>query len=429
MKKIIILASLVWAQTAVCNTSELSLKQATDLMFSSNPNVEAAEAEYVQAKMAAIQAGSGVLPRIALSSAWSKIEDLGDAPPNVPVTSSTGDESQSHNLVVSQTLFAGGSKVAAAFSGLDAARAAGERHKSAIAGLYYDLKTAYLNLIVSRELLSISTESVEFSKRQLSRSMQQEELGASSRIDRLFMENSLAQAMIQQEDLMLAAQSAQFALETMLDQNLSSDCVLDPIESLDIGNYVTQTNRPELKSTPAYASAYWNSKSADWNKLTSSGSIFLPNISANMSWANYHSGPFKYNSDFNNRTIGLSFSWTLFQGGSGASRSWSAWKAAEVAKANLKSAKLSTSASLNVLDRQHESALRKLDLAAQSVEIASENLSLLEQKHDLGLIAVTDLLAGELNLRQDRGKMIQARADLLKATWAIDKSYGYWPED
>jgi len=400
-----------------------------------HPRALTAKAELKGARAEFVSSFSGLLPRATLSSARSRYIDAGEVPEGAWQPSySRGDEVRSYSLSLNQTLFGGGSGISGAAAGYSGLRAARERYRAALAELCSEVRNTYLDWRVAGEESAIARSGREFADRQLQRARQQEELGLASRVDRLFFENSLAQAEIRLEDALIGTATARRSLESFMQMELAPGILPQAVEDLLDGAGLGEAgtagedlagDAPE-SAFPAVETARWQARGARWSALAASGSL-LPRLSASLNWTNSHSDLFTYDRRFTNRTVGLSLSWNLFRGGGGLADSWAAWSTRRSLERMLQSTRLSLRSEWRVAGERLAGASRKVDLAERSWRIASRNLELLDQKYSLGLIDATDLLDGEQRLREARGALLAARAGLLRAHWAREALLGRYP--
>jgi outer membrane protein TolC len=410
----LLLAGPVGAQApAAADTLRLALVEAQ--VLADHPRARAVEADRSRARSALAGTHAGLLPRATLASNWSRYEGVGDFSAQAGIR--PGDESQTHSVVLSQTLFAGGRSLGQAGAGWNTWRAAQAAHREALAELRYEVRAAYLDWLAAREALAIAEGALAFAARQLERAVQQEELGAGSRIDRLFFENSRAQVEIQLESAAVRETTARLELEALLQRPLAPQQALEPLEGLVAGARAAATPKPwPADQLPALAGLRHSWLASRWNRLASGGSV-LPTLSATLSWSNRDSEAFGYRQEANDRLVGLSLSWTLFQGFSGASAVLVAGAQERRARAGYENARLSSEAAWQSLERSLQAAARQAELAELSVTVSRENLALLEQRRELGLAAVVDLLQADLDLRRAQGSLVEARAAWLKALW------------
>ncbi|MDP2360570.1 MAG: TolC family protein [bacterium] len=396
----------------------LDLAGAERELLAGHPRALAAAEELARARSAAWAGWSGLLPRADLSSNWTRYE----AVPAGGVWRED-DETQRHVLALSQPLFAGGRLAAGAAAGSAGLKAARERHRAALAQLVYDLRAAWVDWLAARELLQIAQAGEEFAQRQLQRALQQEEQGVASRIDRLFIENSLALAGLQREDALTTELTARLRLEALLRTELSSEAELEDLARLLAGLGAPPAEAGE--ASPELASLRWDMRQAAWQGVATAGSLW-PTLSAGLTWSNEGSDPFTYDSRHTTRTVGLSLSWNIFRGGANSLASLGALATARRARHLLDAGELGLHVEQETLGRQEEAQRRKLELAERSRAISRENLGLLEQKYGLGMVPVTDLLQGEQNLRGAHGGLVQAQSALLKAHWSRERLAGRW---
>lgn len=387
-----------------------------------HPRATAAEAALGRARAQWVSSHAGLLPKASLTSSWSRTEGVGDLSALAGVQE--GDERQTHSLALTQTLFAGGRSLGAAGAGWAAWGAAKRAHDAALAQLAYDARAACVDWQAALESLEIARDAEAFALRQLEQARQQEELGAGSRIDRLFFENGLAQARIRLEGAAVAELRARGDLEALLQRPLDDG---EPARSLEelVAERVGE-GAPEdwpADELPALAGLRLGWSASRWSLLSSGGSV-LPTLSAGLTWSNSGSDPFTYQSEHTDRLFGLTLSWPLFQGFSGAAAVASASAGLRQARAVYENGRFESRSAWSTQERALTAAARQAELAERSLAVAAENLSLLEQRRDLGLADATDLLQAELNLRSAKGSLVEARAAWLKALWAREALKG-----
>lgn len=405
--------------SGLAGAAELRLDDLLDQVLSAHPEAEAIRLSQSGARAGAWSSLSGALPQASYSAGWTRYEAIGAA--NLGGTLQEGDELQSHTLTLTQPLFAPG-RFGAALGGWHALQMARQRELSQLAGLAYTVKAAYVEWASAKALHRVAASSMEFAERQLARARQMEEVGSYSRIDRLFIENSEAQARIQLERAILSESATRHELERLLGSPIDPDDTAQDLASLELA---AQGENLALRELPEWRILKEQLGISRGALLSASGSS-LPTLSGFLSWSNAGSDPFTYDADYTNRTIGVSLSWSLFRSGGNLADGWAAWQAARSARRQLEAAELSLNSRLTTLDEQIASTGRQVELARQSRDIALENLKLLEQKYGLGLLDATDLISGEQNLRSAESGLVQARAERLKSGWGLQRLEGRW---
>ena len=430
---IFLVGSLVSASFAGGLAPDLSQPLTADdcvkVALKMSPSITKAKAAVTEASAGRQSAWSGLVPQVTAQGSYSHT-----GPGSRYTYSSSqygqislgGGESYSGSIVASQSLFdvRTYTQVVQANKGLEAAKA-GER--GAKEQLVFNVKQAYYDVVRARRTVQAAQSQLEQSAEQEKRFQEMRRLGSISKADLLKIQIRLSQS---KTDLLTAQNS-----EAVARANLCAVMGIDVNAPVEVGEEVTfdekhpnladllvkaQRQRPDLVQARATFSGY---KAA----ATLSRGQYLPRLSADAGYS-YRDRKFPedwpYVKERYGWNMGLSVSWTIFDGlvTHANIRTANARKAAS--EADLRAAQQSAEVEVKQAYLNYTLMVEKVKLARETLGGAEEDYRLTSEKQRLGAATTLDLLTSQATLTQARVQEASTLCDLKIAEAAIARAIG-----
>jgi outer membrane protein TolC len=432
------LTLLALAGSRLLAQEALTLRQAVDLALHSNPLIAAADAGEKEAEAGVRLAHSGYLPRVQVSESLQR----GNNPVFVfsslltqhqfseanfaigPLNRPDARSNYQSQLTVEQVVFdarrTSHTVEAARFTG----RMAAEETRRSRSDITLNVLRAYFAVTLAEKNLEVARQSIDSARADLDRAESIYRSGRSTQADVLALRVHLAAMQEQQigasNDLAVARAALNDALGVTLDRNFELTTPLEssaavPEGTLEEYRRLAAENRPEMRQADLaqllagtgqqIAGAAW------WPQVT-----FQGNVEADRQ-------NFFRNGGVNWFTA-VTLRWNLWNGGETRSRVEQAHFAGSRTDALRKSA--DSAIHLEVLR-----AYLDLRAAAQRVEVASaaaaeaeEANRIIQNRHQAGLITVTELLRSETALAAARTRHLAAIYDHRIAAAALQHATG-----
>ena len=144
--------------------------------------------------------------------------------------------------------------------------------------------------------------------------------------------------------------------------------------------------------------------------VTTAEAGYLPRVDLNARWY-LDSDNLKLNGGSNNYTAAVVMNWDLYTGQSTASDISIAGYGLNLARKNMTKTELAVFEDVKRAYLNHEDATGRLEVAAKSVEMADESLSLIKQRYEGGSESVTRYLETELARSRSRMNRVTAFYD------------------
>lgn len=413
----------------------LSLDDAVAIALASQPQIQARLHDYAAARYRVTQALAPLLPQLSggVSASWSRMTTVATegvtsriggvtavAQPVTATTTITAGAADSFlaQISLSQLLFDFGKNLAATEAAQKLAEVSREDIELQRQLIVLSVSEAYNNLVLSRRLIGIKQEAVTRAEQNLLATRRSAEAGVRARADAARTELDLANTQI---DLVRATHSeplARAALNTAMgisvatptqvEDNLAYEPV-PPVRDRLFAQALAQ--RPELRQARLRVGV----TEAQERRAARD---FLPDISGTGSYGG--SQP-----DLNeNWAIGLSLSWSIFDGGGKIARLREARENHEAARARVQSAELGV---LNDVEQSVvalEEAQARIRATRVAVKAAEENFRFAWGTFQAGLGTILDLTDAQGSLTLAREVEALALSDFRLALYRLDRAVG-----
>ena len=188
-----------------------------------------------------------------------------------------------------------------------------------------------------------------------------------------------------------------------------------------------RTKRPDVKSAEAaYASAAWRLRSAQLSRLPSVAATGSYTPKSVFSSSFVTSAGTTSNSGWDKRDLSgrLSLSMNLFDGLATESRVASA-RAGEMRARETRDALLrNLDSEVRIAVLGYTEATERESLARRTLESASENLNLVQQKYNVGSATILDLIDSQVQLQRAQSDLVSAMAAIRVAEAELDQVRG-----
>lgn len=329
-------------------------------------------------------------------------------------------------LEVTQTLFAGGG-VTSSIRGAKLAREAALYDlQTAVDTQILGVRTAFYNVLLTREKVRVQEENVELFKNQLRDTNNQFAAGSVSNFEVLRAKVSLANA---QPDLITARNDYRIALE-QLREALGAPAGYAPevVGTLDckVGSWDLESSLASARERRPELLRLQKLEDSGEQSVVNARSNYYPNVNAfgEWEWGGEHlvEGG-SYNS--NGWLFGVQSSWAIFDGRATAGR-------VVQAKSQLRQAKLSREQEELAIDVEVHQAVSSVQEAAELVEAtqqtvsqAEEALRLANSRFKAGTATQLDVQTSQVELTQARTNALQANYNYLVAEANLRKASGF----
>jgi outer membrane protein TolC len=335
--------------------------------------------------------------------------------------------SYSFGLSSDMTLFDGGgnvNRVRAAMSGRDAARESLLYQKDIIAARVIH---AYYDLVRNRMLMRVQEESVDLAKRNLDRTEALLKVGSATKADVL-------KARVRHSNTRLAQIQAANAV-ALSREDLAGLLKMETADSIDVDTTMTIVfAEPDAAAEVGYAMSHRSDlRSLEHNRKSAGASVaaarsgWLPTLGASF---DYRWNDRKMAQDLNffeneyNWGVAGYLSFNIFDRFLTSSSVSMARADERIAEYSLEKAKLDAGREVRglvlIMDQAHERTL----VATETVEQASEDLRLAEERYRVGAGTMLETIDAQVALTQAKADVIQAKADYLIAAADLARATG-----
>jgi outer membrane protein TolC len=440
----VFLAVLLWfysAQAQEIQKRVLTIDDCVNIALKNSYPARSAQENYQSARWGFLGGWSGLLPKLDLTSGWTKTGDLTSQESSlrialdsltsradttlVSVTHILSQNSYRFNLGLRQTIFDGGASWATYNFKKSGKRSAWDDLKLAEKLVALNVKQGCYDLLKAQMLYDVQKDAVGVSLEQLKMAKARYDLGAASLSDYL-----KAKVQLGNDSLTLITNENNVKL---VEANLNSLLGLDvntPLEinarleytKLDVD--VEQETKKALESHPQIDKARMEVNQAHSN-LTIARSGNYPSVSflGNYSWSD-NKFP-ESSSDWKNNdywSIGIGVSLSIFEGFLITSQVRSAKAQVRLNEDNLEQNKRDLTLAIKQADLLVKEAERKIQLTDDALTSAEEDLKLTQEKYNLGAASILDLLNANVSYKTAKNNQVQALYDYNLAVAQFEKA-------
>ncbi|MBI5805216.1 TolC family protein [candidate division TA06 bacterium] len=448
MKKTFFLVMVMVLSLTAAMAEEYSLQQAVDIALKNNPSIQVSREKITAAQGQMESVRGNLVPQISASGSLVRLNSLidmkmgqtyylpvldgthvptGDVVPmsSASITSDKIGNTYSGKLTASWPIYTGGR----IWQGFQITRlnlkAAAESYDSAKAAVIFTAKQAYYDLLLAQSALAVTKEAVSSIEKHVERVRALYQNGMVSRYDLLRAEVQLSNLQPQLIRMQNAVDLSRQAFNMALNRKLEAPVTLsDSMEYFTVEIDSASLTAKALDLRPEFRSLVLRQKMVEKAKLISYSS-YQPTVALFSDYSYSKGSGFSSSDEWNkNWDLGISASWSLFDGGSGLGK-------IKEARAN--------SRQLSLVKQQVEDWIRLevsagyLTLKASektifsqqlSVGQAEEALKIAKARYESGQATNLDVLDAQLALTQAQTNRIQAVHDYLVSLARLEKAVG-----
>ncbi len=396
----------------------LTLEECIAIALDAQPRVLATLADYAAARYRVNQALAPLLPQLSGSVGATRSELWGSTRGVATLQSKQLTDTFLAQVQLSQVLFDFGKTLAATEAARKLAEVAVEDVELQRQLISLTVKEAYTNTLFSQRLIRVQEQAQERAELNLRSAKGFFDVGTRPKSDVARAEVDVANAKL---DLIRAKNALRTAIVAL---NIAMAINVDtPTQIVDNLVYQPLTlDRPQLRSDslrqrPEYRQAKLRAAAAEATERQTFRNFF-PDVSGNGSYGG--SQP-QLNENW---SLGLSLSWSLFDGGGRIARYQEAKANLEGARARVKSTELDIVQNVEQAEIAVEEAQERILAAQTLVASAQENFRLAQGRFDAGVGTILELTDAQLALTQAQNTESQALADYRIALARLDRAVG-----
>lgn len=405
----------------------VTLEEALRLAEQVQPSVVSAQTSVYNAEARLRVTSGAFLPSLNLSTSGST--NFSEGPQRVDnatgqiINGDTRSSSIGATISSSIDLFTGfrrGADRRAARAQLEAAEAslvnATFQQRLTTTNLFYDA-------LAAEQLVGVREASLRRAEEQFNVAVNRLQAGAATRSDSLRSLVTVGQARLQLITAQTQLATAEANLGRVIGREGRVRATADPALFQVRAQLDTASLRGEaLANAPTVQTSIANTEAAQAS-LAASKAAYWPSLS--LSGSNQFSGASRNDYEiFQSRSLSLSLSWPLFNRFNREQSIRNQASALDVAQANLGETRRQVLASLTTRLAELYAAETRIEITVISVEAATEDLRVQQERYRLGLATIVDLLTAQESLNQAEVDAVNARFDYLRAKAQIETLIG-----
>jgi outer membrane protein len=407
---------------------ELTLEEAVNIGMENAPKIVARIGDYVAAQQRINQALSPLLPQLTGSGSYGRARSI-----NSVTGSSFHGDFGSASVTASQLLWDFGRTWAAK----DVAKSSAEALKEVLEAQKLDIsqlvKTQYNTLLLSKRLVEVNLAALDRAEVNLRSAQGFFQVGTQPKSFVTRAEVDVANARVNVIRAQNAVSLARVALNTAMGIAVNA-----PTEVKDILAYqqfpmnrealVAEAirNRPEFRQVKAQAEAADASVRQTFRdffpNLFGSGTYGVTGVTGSPAFNSRSTNGFVDSG--NEWSVGLSLSWSIFDGGNRVARYKEAKANLEAAQARVRDTELQVWQSVEQSYLNLGEAEERIGAAHKAVESAEENYQLARGRFDAGVANIIELTDAQLALTQAQSTEAQALSDYRIAIANLERALG-----
>ncbi len=394
----------------------LTLDECIAIALEAQPRIQATLSDYAAARYRVNQALSPLLPQ--LSGLVSTTQSQGISATTLAPTSRQLPDTFLAQVSLSQLLFDFGKNLAATEAARKLAEVAVEDVELQRQLISLAVKEAYTNILFAGRLIRVQEQAVQRAELNLRSAKGFFEVGTRPKSDVARAEVDVANARVDLIRARNALRTARVALNTAMAIDVDTPTAVQDNLVFEAVNLERGQLRGEaLRSRPEYRQSKLRVSAAEaTERQTFRG--FFPDISGTGSYGG--SQP-QLNENW---TLGLSLSWSLFDGGNRVAKYQEAKANLEGARQRVKSTELDIIQNVEQAEIAVEEAQERIQAAQALVASAQENFRLAQGRFDAGVGTILELTDAQLALTQAQNTEAQALADYRIALARLDRAVG-----
>jgi len=411
------------ARTTPAPGQVLTIDECIAVALEAQPTIQATLYDYAAARARVREALSPLLPQL-LGSVTAIRSNA-----TVPTTLITGrtvtvqvnrqfSDAFLAQVQLSQLLFDFGKTLAATQVARKLAEVSAEGVELQRQLIALTVKEAYTNILLAQRLIRVQEQAVERAELNLASAKGFLDVGTQPLSTVVRAEVDVANAKVDLINARNALRTARVALNTAmaLDVNIPIE-IKDNLEYEPVTLDRTALRAEALRQSPEYRQAKLQTSAAQASVQVASRN-FLPNVSGTGSYGGSQL-------DLNpNWSLGLAFTWNIFDGGNRIAAYDEAKANLGAAAARTKAAELTLIQNLEQAEIAVEAAQERIQAAQVVIASAQENFRLAQGRFDVGVGTILELTDAQLALTQASNTEAQALADYRIALAQLDRAAG-----
>jgi outer membrane protein TolC len=401
----------------------LTLDDAIAIALEAQPTIQATLYDYAAARARVREAFSPLLPQLsgsasAARSHTSVLPTSTTASGRVATVSRQPADTFLAQVQLSQLLFDFGKTMAATQVARKLAEVSAEGVELQRQTIALTVKEAYTNILLAQRLIRVQEQAVERAELNLSSAKGFYDVGTQPLSTVVRAEVDVANAKVDLINARNALRTARVALNTALAIDASTETeIQDNLEYQPTTLDRAALRAEALRQSPEYRQARLQSSVAEAGVQQASRN-FLPNISGIGS---YGGSQLELNPNW---SLGLQFSWNIFDGGNLIAAYDEAKANLGAASARVKVAELTLIQNLEQSEIAVEAAQQRIEAARVLIASSQENFRLAQGRFDVGVGTILELTDAQLALTQAQNTEAQALADYRIALAQLDRAAG-----
>jgi outer membrane protein TolC len=397
---------------------ELSLDEAISIALETQPQIQARLSDYLAAAHRVDQAFAPLLPQLIASGTISKEQNVSTGTRPTTIVTDFGDQGTRVGVTLSQVIFDFGKT----FASTEAARRLAEQAQEDVELqrqlITLTVKESFININFARRLIRVQEQALERADLNLRSARGFFEVGTRPKSDVARAEVDVANARVDLIRARNAERLARVALNTAMGIPAETPTeVQDNLVYQAIALDRTQLQSQALAQRPEYKQARLRVNEAE-ARMRRAFRDFFPDLSANA----FYGGA---RSDLNEIwEIGLSLSWTIFDGGNRIARLRETKANVDAAVFRVKATELDISRDVEQAQLNVTEAQERIGAAQTAVASAQENFRLAQGRFDAGVGTILELTDAQLFLTQAQNTEAQALADYRIAVARLERAIG-----
>ena len=402
----------------------LSLDEAVAIGLASQPSIQARLFDYAASRHRVTQALAPMLPQLTGTSSASRISQTTlSTSPATGITTPVKIDRQLNDtflaqVSLSQLLFDFGKTLAATDAARKLASVALENVELQRQLIALAIREAYTNINFAQRLSVVAQQSFDRSQLNLRSARGFFDVGTRPKSDVVRAEVDVANARVDIIRARNAQRLARAALNTAMGIDIDTptqvqdNLIYEPVQ-FDRG----QQRAEALRQRPENRQAKLQLEVSEAQERLAFRNFF-PNLSA---VAAYGATRTELNPNW---SVGLTFSWTMFDGGGLVGRYQESQANLEGSRARLKASELDIIQNVEQSEISAEEAQERIQAAQAAVASAEENFRLAQGRFDAGVGTILELTDAQLALTQSQNTESQALSDFRIALYRLDRALG-----
>src|SRR5213594_443643 len=402
----------------------LTLDECVAIALEAQPTIQATLYDYAAARYRVTQALAPLLPQVSglVTATKSESSAVSTFAPTGRLTQSQTFKGFSETfiaqVVLSQLLFDFGKNLAATDAARKFAEVAVEDVELQRQLISLAVKEAYTNILFAQRLIRVQQQAVQRAELNLRSAKGFFDVGTRPKSDVARAEVDVANARVDLIRARNAYRSAIVALNIAMAIGVDSPTkIVDNLIYEAVTMDRLQLRGDALRQRPEYRQAKLRAAAAEATERQTFRNFF-PDISGS---GTYGGSQPQLNETW---TLGLTLSWSLFDGGGRIAKYQEAKANFEGARARVKSTELDILQNVEQAEIAVEEAQERIQAAQALVASAQENFRLAQGRFDAGVGTILELTDAQLALTQAQNTEAQALADYRIALARLDRAVG-----